>query len=238
MSNDRRWEIISNDRAISPVAGKTLELGIGIILIALLTTSLLGGVTPGYQSAVGLELADRVVIGAADRIESTAEGIEDASTVDRRIKITLPQHIRQKPYRIIANTTADGTYIQLQHPDPAISASTRVISQNLITVTGSVRSETPSWIRLQAHTDIFSNRSRSNTDTVQDVGKSSPLGFTVVKHDVMRIRNGPDMSDRRIIETDTGKIPPGDSLHITIVLTDETEFIGTNTTAQYMEIHT
>jgi len=46
------------------------------------------------------------------------------------------------------------------------------------------------------------------------------------------------MSDRRIIETDTGKIPPGDSLHITIVLTDETEFIGTNTTAQYMEIHT
>jgi len=60
MSNDRRWEIISNDRAISPVAGKTLELGIGIILIALLTTSLLGGVTPGYQSAVGLELADRV----------------------------------------------------------------------------------------------------------------------------------------------------------------------------------
>jgi len=96
MSGDRRRDMNSDDRGISPVAGKTLELGIGVILIALITTSLLGGVTPGYQSAVGIEIADRVVINVADRIESTADGTADTLTADRRIRVTVPQKYSSK----------------------------------------------------------------------------------------------------------------------------------------------
>lgn len=248
MSGDRQRDRNSDDRGISPVAGKTLELGIGVILIALMTTSLLGGVTPGYQSAVGIEIADRVVINVADRIESTADGTADTLSADRRVRVTLPQNIRQKPYRVIANTTADKTHIRLQHPDPAISASTHIVSHNLITVTGSIRSETPSWIRLQAHTEISSNRSRNairsietitrmsmdvspnenmnsdnksrtNINTVQTVDMNGSSEFTPGINNPMRIHSGDVIND--ILNTGTEEISSGDFMKITIILTDE-----------------
>jgi hypothetical protein len=267
MSGDRRRDMNSDDRGISPVAGKTLELGIGVILIALITTSLLGGVTPGYQSAVGIEIADRVVINVADRIESTADGTADTLTADRRIRVTVPQNIRQKPYRVIANTTADKTHIRLQHPDPAISASTHIVSHNLITVTGSIRSETPSWIRLQAHTAISNNRSRSaigsmgtitrmsmdlspnenmnldnksrtNINTIQAVDMNGSSDSISGISNPMRMHSGDVIND--ILNTGTEEISSGDFVKITIILTNESDEIESteiNTTSNYMQIH-
>ena len=65
----KAFELAGDERALSPVVGKTLELGIVVLFVGLLTTVLLAGVVPDYRTATGKELGERVLTTAAQEIE-------------------------------------------------------------------------------------------------------------------------------------------------------------------------
>ncbi|WP_336021770.1 DUF7266 family protein [Halobellus salinisoli] len=161
------------DRGLSPVVGKTLELGVGVLFVALLTTTLFGGLAPEYRDAVGAELGDRALVAAAERAETAvpdgdlvgrvaAAGVE-APIVERRIALRLPETIREDSYRIVAESTKDESTatasspsestLALVHPDPRIGGRIRLAVPASATVTGSISSESASAILVYGDVD-------------------------------------------------------------------------------------
>ncbi|WP_203229089.1 DUF7266 family protein [Halobellus captivus] len=135
----------SADRGLSPVVGKTLELGVGVLFVALLTATLFGGFAPEYRDAVGAELGDRTLVAAAERIEAAVPD-GDLVAVERRASLRLPPTVRDDPYRIVAASTANGSSVSLVHPDSRIGGRLRLSLPDSANVSGSVRSGSPSWI--------------------------------------------------------------------------------------------
>ena len=133
----------SADRGLSPVVGKTLELGVGVLFVALLTATLLGGVAPDYRAAVGSELGDRTLAAAADRV---AAAVPDAEyrRVDRRVRVRLPATIRGDPYRIVAE--GGPPTVALVHPDRGVGGRIRLDIPGSVPVRGSWRSTSPSAV--------------------------------------------------------------------------------------------
>lgn len=157
----------SRDRGLSPVVGKTLELGVGVLFVALLTTTLFGGLAPDYRDAVGAELGERTLVAAAERTEAAVPDgdVVDADRIgvesvqfERRVGLRLPSSIRDHPYRIVAEPTANGSAVVLVHPDPRIGGRIRLAVPASARVTGSASSESRSWIRVTATADRLTVR--------------------------------------------------------------------------------
>jgi len=131
------------DRGLSPVVGKTLELGVGVLFVALLTATFFGGVAPDYRAAVGAELGDRTLTAAADRVEA-AVPIADSPRVDRRVTVRLPETIRGEAYRIVVD--GGPPTVRLVHPDRTVGGRLRLDLPSTVTVGGSWQSTSPSRV--------------------------------------------------------------------------------------------
>jgi hypothetical protein len=131
-------------RGLSPVVGKSLELGIGVLLVALLTATFFGSVAPDYRAAVGAELGDRTLAAAADRVEAAAPG-PDVVRIERRVSVRLPDTIRGSPYRIVADGGPPMS-VRLVHPDAAVGGRIRLVLPASATISGSWRSSSPSEV--------------------------------------------------------------------------------------------
>ncbi|MFD1644398.1 DUF7266 family protein [Haloarchaeobius litoreus] len=106
-------------RGVSPVVGKTLEIGVVVLYIGLLSTTLYGGVVPDFRSAAGDEVADRTLAGATQEVEDAVPpGTATAVDVHRRVE--LPRTIRGEPYHV----RVVGRTLVLDHPDPNIGVET------------------------------------------------------------------------------------------------------------------
>lgn len=104
-----------DDRAISPVVGKTLEIGIVLLFVSLVTVAFYGGIVPDYRTAAGAEVGDRTLAAATERIETAVP--PNATAVHSETQVDLPQTIRGKPYELrVSNRT-----LVLDHPDDAVS---------------------------------------------------------------------------------------------------------------------
>ena len=137
----------SADRGLSPVVGKTLEIGVGVLFVALLTATFFGGVTPDYRASVGTELGDRTLVAAAERTEAAVPP-DDAVRIDRRAGLRLPETIHGDPYRIVAGEVDGEPVLTLRHPDGRIGGRLRLSLPDRTAVSGSVTSASPSWIRV------------------------------------------------------------------------------------------
>ena len=131
----------TGSRGLSPVVGKTLELGIGVLLIALLTATFFGSVVPDYHAVVGAEVGDRTLAAVADRIE-TAVPASEVVRVDRRVTVRLPDTISGSTYRIVA----DEASVRLVHPNDAVGGRIRLAIPGSTEVSGSWRSTSPSRV--------------------------------------------------------------------------------------------
>ncbi|WP_324756641.1 DUF7266 family protein [Haloarcula sp. GH36] len=103
-----------DNRGLSTVVEKLLGLGIVVLYIGLLTTTLYGGVVPEYQSAVGSELGERTLVQSAARVEAAVP--PRARTVAASVRVDLPATIDGTAYTI----RTDGDSLVLDHPDPSI----------------------------------------------------------------------------------------------------------------------
>ena len=161
------------DRGLSPVVGKTLELGIGVLFVALLTAMFFGSVAPDYRAAVGAELGDRTVAAAADRVETAVPDTE-YRRVDRHVTVRLPETIRGDPYRIVA--ADDPPSVRLAHPDRAVGSRLRLDVPGSLTIRGSWRSTSPSQVVVASTGDNVSVRLTDATSE-GDADGSAAIGW-------------------------------------------------------------
>ncbi|QPV63805.1 hypothetical protein I7X12_04020 [Halosimplex litoreum] len=106
--------LATDARGVTPAVGKTLEIGIVVLFVGLVTTALLGGVVPDYRTAAGAEVGDRVLATVAQEVERAVP--PSARDVSARRTVELPSTIAGSGYAI----RVDGRSLVLDHPDPAI----------------------------------------------------------------------------------------------------------------------
>jgi type II secretory pathway pseudopilin PulG len=109
-----------DNRAVTPVVGKILEVGVVVLFVALLTTILLGNVVPAYQHATDAELAERALTDAARGVETAIPS--NASEISVRRTVDLPSTIGGSGYEI----HVDGERLVLDHPSPAAEETARL----------------------------------------------------------------------------------------------------------------
>lgn len=112
--------VVGNTRGVTPAVGKTLEIGIVVLFVGLLTASLLGGVVPEYRTAAGTEVADRVLVAVGQEVENAVPpGARDVST---RRTLSVPSTVAGSGYAL----AVDGRTLVLDHPDPVVSERLRL----------------------------------------------------------------------------------------------------------------
>jgi FlaG/FlaF family flagellin (archaellin) len=120
-------DLRTDQRAVSPVVGKTLEIGIVLLFVSLVTVALYGGIVPEYRTAAAEEVGDRTLVAAAERIETAVP--PDATGVHSETRVDLPRTIRDEQYRLrITNRT-----LVLDHPDAAVSGRLRLAFPDRVT---------------------------------------------------------------------------------------------------------
>ena len=108
------------DRGLVPVVGKSLELGLLVLYVSLLSVSLYAGVVPEYRAAAADEVGDRTLAHASQSVEASVP--PPATAVEREVRVELPGTLRGESYRMVAN----GSALVLNHPDGRLTARTRL----------------------------------------------------------------------------------------------------------------
>jgi hypothetical protein len=106
---------------VTPVVGKTLEMGVVVLFIGLLTAVLLGGVVPEYRSATSATVGERVLTAASQDVERAVPPA--TGPVRTQTHVTLPGDIAGQSYAI----DVDGRHLVLHHPDPVVSGRVRLV---------------------------------------------------------------------------------------------------------------
>lgn len=105
-------------RAASAVVGKTLEAGVVVLYIGLLTTTLYAGAIPEYRTAAGQEVADRTLAGANAEIRAAVPA--NATAANATARVDLPETIRGEEYAV----RVDDDRLLLDHPHDAVGGRT------------------------------------------------------------------------------------------------------------------
>ena len=106
-----------DERAVSPVVAKTLAAGLAVLYVAGMTSMLLGGVVPSYETGAGGELSERVLATAAETVETVVPDAE--GTVRATRSVELPPTIQDTSYRL---ELVNGS-LRLDHPDDRLDES-------------------------------------------------------------------------------------------------------------------
>lgn len=114
------------NRGVTPMVAKTLEAGIVVLFIGVVTTGLYAGVVPEYRSATAADVGERTLIAAGNEIERSVP--PDATHVAAERRIDLPATIRSEEYRIAVDPpdpSADepAPTVRLDHPHQDVAGS-------------------------------------------------------------------------------------------------------------------
>ncbi|WP_338756330.1 hypothetical protein V9T20_02310 [Halobacterium salinarum] len=112
---------MTRHRASAPVVGKAAEAGIGVLVIAVFTTTLCGGVVPDARTAAASAVADRALEHAAAGVEASVPPPREHARVVRRVSV--PATIRHRGYTI----TATNRTLRLRHPTPGVGGTTPLV---------------------------------------------------------------------------------------------------------------
>jgi hypothetical protein len=121
-----------DSRAVAPVVGKLLAVGIAVLYIAGMTTLLISGVVPEYRTQTAQELSERVLADAGAHVERAVP--DTRSDVDVRLRRDLPATIRDTSYRLVLRNDT----LTLDHPDDRLGSRTSLsLPPNVTTVESS-----------------------------------------------------------------------------------------------------
>lgn len=151
-----RRRTLADERATSAVVGKALEAALVILYLGMVASALFGGVVPEYRTAAGEEVGERVLSTAAQRIQQAVPA--NATTVESRMEVDLPETIRGRTYEI----RADERSLVLAHRDPAVSQSTPLALTGTVTsVEGNWTSHEPAVVVVESDGEGIAVRLRS-----------------------------------------------------------------------------
>lgn len=117
-------------RGVTPVVSKTLAIGLTVLYVAGMTTVLLGGVVPAYETRAGGEMSERVLATAAGEIERAPPAVE--GHVETRTTVTVPETIATSGYQFVLSNGTNR--LVLDHPDPAVETETRLSPPSNVTI--------------------------------------------------------------------------------------------------------
>ncbi|NHN42221.1 hypothetical protein G9C85_11375 [Halorubellus sp. JP-L1] len=117
--------LAGDDRALSSVVGKTLELGLLALYVGLLVSTFYGGVLPEYRASTADSVADRTTAALATDVESAVPATTDRGVADDggvvavavEHEVDVPRTIRGDAYRV----RLEGGELVLYHPDDSLS---------------------------------------------------------------------------------------------------------------------
>lgn len=107
-----------DNRAVTPVVEKAITMGVVVLFVGGMTTTLFAGVVPTYRDAVGSEMAERTLAMAAEEIERAVP--PNATAVRSTRRVDLPPTIRGAGYAI----RVDGGELVLDHPRSGVGGRT------------------------------------------------------------------------------------------------------------------
>ncbi|MFB6138730.1 MAG: hypothetical protein ABEJ42_10425 [Halobacteriaceae archaeon] len=110
------------DRAVAPVVGKALELGLVLLVVGTLATGLYGGAVPEYRTAAADRVADRALAGATHDVESALAAAAHGRRGRVALRLRLPSAVRGEPFRL----RTDGRALVLSHPHPDVGGRVRL----------------------------------------------------------------------------------------------------------------
>lgn len=143
----------ADTRAVTPTVGKTLEVGLALLVVSGLVVTLHGSVVPEYRSRAGDAVAERTLVGAADHVRDAVPHSAHRGRVVRRVP--LPATIRGTTYEVVV----DGRRLRLVHPNPGIEAVwTPALPPSVDSFGGSWRSDRPASVVVTTRTDGVSVR--------------------------------------------------------------------------------
>jgi len=93
---------VSDDRGLTPVVAKTLEIGIVLLYVSFVSTALFGGVVPHARSNAAGVVGDRTLATAATSVEDAVPRVP-AAAVSVEAHVPLPDTLRGRPYEIRAH---------------------------------------------------------------------------------------------------------------------------------------
>lgn len=126
---------------MATATGKLLEVSIVVLYVGLLSTTLYGGVVPGYQSTTGDEVAERTLATASQRVHQAVP--PNGTHVRVTARVDLPDAIAGRAYEV----RADGRRLVLDHPDPDVVASSRLaLAESVVDVSGNWSSGEPASV--------------------------------------------------------------------------------------------
>lgn len=129
------------ERAIAPVVGKTLEIGLVLLYVSVVTATLYGTVVPEYRTAAGVEVGDRVLVSTVDRIQAGTATV--GRNVSVRERVDLPERIRGQSYAI----RTEGATLVLDHPHPEVDGQIPlVLPDRIAAVRGVWHSDRPAHL--------------------------------------------------------------------------------------------
>ncbi|MEF8774092.1 MAG: hypothetical protein V5A37_05180, partial [Halobacteriales archaeon] len=108
-----------DERGVAAVVGKVLELGLVLLFVAAITTTLYGGAVPGYRTTAGDAVADRTLAAASQRIQQAVPPAGDR--VRATATVDLPATIRGQAYAVVVRNRT----LVLEHPHPGVAARAR-----------------------------------------------------------------------------------------------------------------
>jgi len=140
----------NGERGVTPVVSKTLAIGLTVLYVAGMTTVLLGGVVPDYESRAGEELGERVLATVAGEIEQTPPVVD--GRIDTTTSVEIPATIANSGYTLMLSNRTDR--LVLEHPDPTITASTRLsLPPNVTAENATIGSGSPLQVSVRGSTD-------------------------------------------------------------------------------------
>lgn len=132
-----------DNRGLTPIISKALEIGIVLLYIGVLTTVLYGSVIPEYRTATADEIDDRVIATAAERVQQTVP--PPTRHLDARFTVELPATIRDRMYSIRASNRS----LILHHPHPNIGGRVPLaLPKTVSKIEGKWQSHGPLVIRI------------------------------------------------------------------------------------------
>jgi len=144
---------VSDSRAAAPAVGKALEAGIVVLFVALLTTTLYGGVVPNARTAAADEVSERTLQHAAANVEAAvperASAGADAGDVVAERHVSLPATIRGSDYRV----TADGERLVLVHGHGDVGGETPLVLPESVRDVRGNWTDSDALVRVRTHSE-------------------------------------------------------------------------------------
>lgn len=134
-----------DDRGVTPVVSKVLEVGLVMLFVGAVTTSLYGGIVPDARTAAGQEVADRVLASASQQVQAAVP--PNRTNVRSVERVDLPETIRGRTYRVVVRNRT----LVLEHPHPGVSAEARLaLPDTVVEVSGSWSSTERAWVVVES----------------------------------------------------------------------------------------